>query len=216
MTEYGKDDKALILPKLQNGTQEWQGDSFAGMDFSEEKLKSFQANECQLTGLRWSHSYLEEMVLRDSNVSQCRFDHFNCQKIKLRQSEWEACNCQEARFSQAQMFAWKVSDGAFQNAQLSKARIVDTRFQNCEFSGSDWQGAVVIRTQFTTDNYLGGNDFRRANLAWALFLDVKLENADFTQANLEGTVFVGVDLKNARFEQVDVKKATFINCRSSQ
>ena len=216
MTEYGKDDKALILQKLQNGSQEFQGDSFQGLDLSAEKLKSFQVKQCKLAGLRWSHSYLEKMILRDTSVSQCWFDRFTCQKLKLRRTTWEECNFQEADFSRGRMLAWKVIAGAFQNVQLSQVRIIDACFQNCEFSGSNWQGAVVIRTQFRTDNYLGGNDFRRANLSGALFLDVKLENADFTQTDLEGAVFVGADLSNARFDQANLTQTRFINCRSSK
>lgn len=83
-------------------------------------------------------------------------------------------------------------------------------------AGSDWQGAVVIRTKFQTDNYLGSNNFRRAKLSWALFLDVEMENADFTQADLEGAVFVGSDLSNAGFDQANLTQTRFINCRSSK
>lgn len=211
--EYRSQDQEEIYGRLNRGEGHFRGDTLTGLNLAHGSSPEFSAAGCRCMQVSFSGRQNNQARLTDSLFRACRFDRSGWRGLQIEGGRWEECDCREASFVRSRLQRWEASSTVFQNADFQGAHLVDCRFINCEFFGAQCQDAVFIRTAFGTDNFLGRNDFQRADLSRTLLVDVDLSGTDFSGADLQGAIFVRSNLAQAVFQNANLTGALFLGCR---
>ncbi|MCA9150685.1 MAG: pentapeptide repeat-containing protein [Planctomycetales bacterium] len=229
-------DNAIGLTAEQfYSTLSYTSGNLAGISFAASKLERWNLAGKNLEAARFYATGLNEVDLRNANLSHTAFSHAFLQDSLLSGADLTA-----ARLDSSQLHRIDLSNAKLRDANLEAARLDSTNVAKADFSGAIIRGADLSTTiQFAADQLyetasyqtrdlrrlmLNGQDLHAwrfldqnlssgrltaANLTDAVLTRANLQNVDLSLANLTRADLSGVDLKNANLDNATLVQTTF-------
>jgi uncharacterized protein YjbI with pentapeptide repeats len=163
----------------------------------------------------FSNGYLRKSRLEECTFQKCSFDAIAASHLECYNSAFENCD----------FYGSELDNSSFVNCFFHLCNFPGAQVDNADFTGAKFEqtlfgirGKNVKLDAITFHGFWGIREtielyfFRKAEIPFSKFEEIKLIECDFTEANLESSLFVNSSFTRVTFFHSNLSFCRFENC----